>query len=84
MRGSCSNVLCRHPRFSRGRIKSLTIYRHVGGEDEAVLIVGGDRNLTLGQRNIACAVNHIDLLTIGDALATLNRPNGQSFVGVDA
>ena len=60
------NVLRRHPRFSRGRVKSFTINRHIGGEDEAVLIVGGDRNLTLSQRNIARAVDHIYLLAIGD------------------
>lgn len=63
----CSgNILCRHPSLSRGGVESLTIHRHIGGEDKAILVVSRDADLTLSEWNIACTINNIDLLTIGD------------------
>lgn len=83
MGGRGCNVLGCHPGFLVGTVELVAIQRDIGRDHETISVVGCDGHLNLCQGHGADAFNRVDLRAIGDALATLGRPDQQALIGVD-
>ncbi len=84
MGGGRGYVFGCHPRFRVGIIERVPIHRHIGRENESINVVSGDGDLTLSERNLRYSCYCVDFLPVRNALETLDGPDGEPLIGVDA
>ena len=78
-----ADILRSHPGFLSRVVHGIPITGDIGRQDEPIHVVSRDSGLALGHRDGLSTSDHIDLHTVTDALAALESPDSQTFVGVD-
>jgi len=80
---SKADVFRCHPRLFSAAVQLVAVQGNVCGQHEAISVVCCDGHLTLSDRQRSSTGHDVHFFAVGNRLAALDRPDRESFVGVD-